>query len=244
MQILHPEAIIKGFVKNDDKCNYELYLVELLNSSRWFADNFNRTFTWCEKQSHKECDAYSGEYGLDFKLIASKTRLQASSIFSSQTTLLCDGVVVNSMSKVQGKEIKATRLHAALRQLAYDDLKNIGTAQYDHQCLEDDVQTFLKNLETCKNLMLFFPYKLYFDLEHKQENTIEIILEALNSDFKQSFIYRSMHAPNYDTFFVTIYDDVFLIMEVKDTTLHYLDTVPINKCEIFMHLLDYADWWE
>lgn len=244
MKILPPETIIEGFVQNDDKCNYEFYLVELLNSSKWFADSFNKEFKLCENQSHKECDAYSDEYGLDFKLIASKTRLQASSIFSSQTTLLCDGVVARSMSKVQGKEINATRLHAALRQLTYDDLKSIGTAQYDHQCLEDDIQTFLKSLETCKNLMLFFPYKLYFDLEYMQESAIEIIIEALNSDFKQSFIYRSIYAPGYDTFFVTIYDRDFLIMKLKDNTLYHLETVSINKCATFMHLLDYADWWE
>lgn len=244
MKILPPETIIKGFVQNDDKCNYEFYLVELLNSSKWFADNYKERFIWRKNQSHKECDTYSGEYGLDFKLIASKTRLQASNILSSQTTLLCDGVVVNSICKRPGNEMRATRLHAALRQLSYDDLNKISVTKYDHQCIEDDVRSFLKNIETRKNLMLFFPYKLYFDLEHKQQNAIEIILEALNSDFKQSFIYRSMCALNYDTFFVTIYDDNFLIMEVKDTILHYLDTVPINKCETFMHLLDYADWWE
>lgn len=244
MQILPPETIIEGFVKNDDKCNYELYLVELLNSSKWFTDKYKERFIWCENQSHKECDTYSGEYGLDFKLIASKTRLQASNILSSQTVLLCDGVVMNCMCQAPGNEICATRLHAALRQLTYDDLERVSDTKYDHQCLEDDVQSFLKNIETHKNLMLFFPYKLYFDLEHKQENAIEIILEALNSDFKQSFIYRSMHAPNYDTFFVTLYDDNFFVMEVKDSTLHYLDTVPINKCDTFMHLLDYADWWE
>lgn len=243
MKLLPPETIIEGFVQNDDKCNYEFYLVELLNSSKWFADNYKERFIWRENQSHKECDTYSGEYGLDFKLIASKTRLQASNILSFQTTLLCDGVVVNSICKGPGNEMRATRLHAALRQLSYDDLKKISVAKYDHQCIEDDVRSFLKNIKTRKNLMLFFPYKLYFDLEHKQENAIEIILEALNSDFKQSFIYRSMHVPNYDTFFVTIYDYDFLIMEVKDSALHYLETVPINKCATFMHLLDYADLW-
>ena len=87
LHILDAPLIIKNFVNGDSKCNYELYLVEMLNKSKWMKRQFPEDFRWQEEQSHSECDAYSGNYGIDFKLAAAKSMMQAKSLLSSQIQL-------------------------------------------------------------------------------------------------------------------------------------------------------------
>lgn len=241
LSLLPASTIIKGFVKNDPKCNYEYYLVELLNNSKWFSTRYSEKFIWCPNQSHRECDTYSSGYGLDFKLVAAQTRLQASSIFSQQIELIANGVVSYSACKVRGKTITATRLHAALRGNSVEDLKTMRTEEYTHRGVQSDLQTYLETLETPKNLMLFFPYRFRFDKDHLQADPIGTVIEALNYDFNQSFAYRASQAPNYDTFFVTIYYNDFILCKVNNNTACYLESIPTDKCPTFVHLLEYQN---
>lgn len=241
LRLLPASTIIKGFVKNDPKCNYEYYLVELLNNSEWFSTHYPKKFIWCPNQSQGECDAYSDDYGLDFKLIAAKTRLQASSIFSPQIDVITDGVVSYSASKVRGKTIPATRLHAALRGNSVEALKTIRTEECAHQGVESDLQTYLETLETPKNLMLFFPYRFRFVEDLLQTDPVGTVIKALNHDFNQSLVYRASQAPNYDTFFVTIYCNDFILCKVNNDTACYIESIPTDKCPTFVHLSEYQN---
>ena len=241
LRLLPASTIIKNFVKNEPKCNYEYYLVELLNNSKWFSEHYSDKFVWCANQSHHECDTYSGDYGLDFKLIDAQTRLQASSIFSPQIEVLTNGVKSYSPSKVRGKTITATRLHAALRGNSVKDLKIIRAKEYAHQGIQSDLRTYLGTLETPKNLMLFFPYRLYFDKKSLQTDPIGTVIKALNYDFSQSFVYRASQAPNYDTFFVAICYNDFILCKVENDTACYLESIPTDKCPTFVHLLEYQN---
>lgn len=81
-RVLEAPFIIKDYVADEKRCNYELYLTELLNNSKWIGKHHSCHFEYQESQSSGECDAYSDDYGIDFKLIASKTQLQARSILS------------------------------------------------------------------------------------------------------------------------------------------------------------------
>ena len=95
-RILEAPFIIKNYVNGEDKCNYEFYLTELLNNSKWIKQIHTEKFEWKEEQSNGECDACSGDYGIDFKLIASKTKLQAKSICSMIVTRFADGGILYS----------------------------------------------------------------------------------------------------------------------------------------------------
>ena len=76
-KLLPAPYIIKNFVGGEDNCNYEIYLLELLNSSAWFSAHYPGGFTKPSSESHGECDAINQIYQIDFKLLASKTALQA-----------------------------------------------------------------------------------------------------------------------------------------------------------------------
>lgn len=241
--MLPAPLIITDFVHGEDKCNYELYLLELINTSKWFSEKYPGGFQKPASESNGECDAINENYQLDFKLLASKTALQAKSILSSQIYTE-NGVTYFCTSKVDGS-VKATRIFAAFRNLSLDDLielKNSNTKKY---CIKNDVCTALRKFETKKNLLLFFPYKFTFEKPHPYDAAVKSITEALNHDFRAAFLFRDQYASEYDTFLTCIYGEAFLIYCVRDGKLQLCDSVATNNIKIFTRLLeDYGDWWD
>lgn len=246
LRMLGAPVTVRNFVKNDPLCNYEFYMVELLNLSKEMRKLHPKEFVWQGDQAHSECDAYSGDYGIDFKLIASQSRMKASSNFSNQYTLIMHGVTIVQENKASAlnreKEITATVMHVALRQTSLDDLEkiryNTGLSQ-----IENDIQVFLKKLETKKNLLLFYPYEFSYQGNIHPEGEIELLTSALQDDFVNAFRYRSKVLPNYDTFLTTVYYNNFILFRIIDNQLELMDVVSGNDCPTFKHLRSYEEIW-
>ena len=244
--MLGAPVTVRNFVKNDPLCNYEFYMVELLNLSKEMRKLHPKEFVWQGDQAHSECDAYSGDYGIDFKLIASQSRMKASSNFSNQYTLIKHGVTIVRENKASAlnreKEITATVMHVALRQTSLDDLEkiryNTGLSQ-----IENDIQVFLKKLETKKNLLLFYPYEFSYQGNIHPEGEIELLTSALQDDFVNAFRYRSKVLPNYDTFLTSVYYNNFILFRIIDNQLELMDVVSGNDCPTFKHLRSYEEIW-
>lgn len=242
LRILDSPFVIKNYVKGENRCNYELYLTELLNKSRWVMEQYPKEFIRQEEQSRGECDAYSGEYGIDYKLIASKTRLMAQNILCSSIYRLPDDSIVWVADKKENT-VKVTRLQAALRKLDLDKLIFIRRRKVKKYGILNDIITFLLTLEKQKNLLLFFPYRFAFDNVKKYEKGIEIVVDALQYDFGYALAYRNLKAPEYDTLFTTIYNEQFLLLNVVNNKLELVDVIDLEKCATFEHLKQYSDIW-
>lgn len=246
LRMLGAPVTVRNFVKNDPLCNYEFYMVELLNLSKGMRKLHPKEFVWQGDQAHAECDAYSGDYGIDFKLIASQSRMKASSNFSNQYTLIMHGVTIVQENKASAlnreKEITATIMHVALRQTSLDDLEKIRYTTRLSQ-VENDIQVFLKKLETKKNLLLFYPYEFSYQGNIHPEGEIELLTSALQDDFVNAFRYRSKVLPNYDTFLTTVYYNNFLLFRIIDNQLELMDVVSGNDCPTFKHLRSYEEIW-
>lgn len=246
LKMLDAPVTVRNFVRNDPLCNYEFYMVELLNRSKEMRKLHPQEFVWQGDQAHAECDAYSGDYGIDFKLIASQSRMKASSDLSAQHTLLMNGVIISHESKAvalnREKEIAATVMHVALRQASLDDLERIRNTTGLSQT-EKDVHVFLKKLETKKNLLLFYPYEFSFAKNQHPEDGIEILTTALQNDFVNAFRYRSMVLPDFETYLTTVYYNDFVLYKIIDNQLILMDVVPGNNCPTFTHLRSYKELW-
>ena len=246
LRMLGAPVTVRNFVKNDPLCNYEFYMVELLNLSKEMRKLHPKEFVWQGDQAHSECDAYSGDYGIDFKLIASQSRMKASSNFSNQYTLIMHGVTIVQENKASAlnreKEITATVMHVALRQTSLDDLEKIRYTTGLSQ-VENDIKVFLKKLETKKNLLLFYPYEFSYQENVHPESELKLLTSALQDDFVNAFRYRSMVLPNYDTFLTTVYYNNFLLFRIIDNQLELMDVVSGNDCPTFKHLRSYEEIW-
>ena len=243
LRMLDAPVTVKNFVRNDPLCNYEFYMVELLNHSPEMRKSHPEAFVWHESQAHAECDAYSGDYGIDFKLIASQSSMKASSLLSPRYEIDENGYIVGYTGKRDPlnteAEITVTRMHAALRRSSLDDLERIRVGE-SLQIYEKDIKVFLEKLETGKNLLLFYPYEYRF-LESRPDDGVERLTEALQTSFESAIRYRTKRLPQYETYLTTVYYDDFVLFRVTENRLRLMDVVPGYECPTFEHLRRY-DW--
>ena len=240
--LLPPEMIIKNYIHGDPDCNYEKYLLEFVNASDFFrVKSDGDIYQSPESEENGQCDCISTSYQFDFKLIASKTALQARSILYPSKTEIVKGIIVTSEPKVKNGSIKATRIHAALRGYDFESLRELRITAIKKQGVENDLIELLETLETRKHLLLFFPYKFEFKTKHEFLIGITQIQNALNSDFRCAMQYRTHEVgADFDTYVAFIYDDRIVFMIENGAHLSYIDSVNLTKSPVYMRLLDYC----
>ena len=241
---LDAPVTVKHFVRNDPLCNYEFYMVELLNHSPQMRRLHPQEFIWHESQAHAECDAYSDSYGIDFKLIASQSSMKASSLLSPRYQIDENGHIVGYEEK-RDKPVGENRtdvpaMHLTIRSLSLEDLERIRRG-VELTTAEKDVRVFLEKLETKKNLLLFYPYEYRFPDHLRPDDGAQRLTQALQRSFVSAFLYRGKRLPEYETFLTTVYYDDFVLYRVADSRLHLMDVVPGSCCPTFEHLRRY-DW--
>ena len=240
--LLPSEMIIKNYIHGNPDCNYEKYLLEFVNASDFFRTKSNGDiYQSPESEESGQCDCISTSYQLDFKLIASKTALQARSILYPSKTEIVKGVIATSEPKAKKGSIKATRIHAALREYDFEGLQKLRATTIKKQGVENDIIELLETLETRKHLLLFFPYKFEFQNKYEFSAGIAQIQNALNSDFQCAMQYRTHEVgTGFDTYIAFIYDDKIVFTIVDAAHLSYIDSVNLTKSPVYMRLLDYG----
>ena len=229
--------IISNFVSGNPT-KYETYLVEFINQSKWFSSRFSQKFVEPESEAHGECDCYSGDYGLDFKLIASQSELHAASCMSAGKVELCKGVVATVSPKKIGS-MGAYILHKLIRFRSIDDLKHIA----ENDCTpedEQDIKAFLKVLKKKKHLFLFHPYEMYFDAKYSKEQGAEQITNAINSDFRNAIQFRNEIVRNYDTYLAFVHLEYLVITKYEKDSFQVIDFVELKKSKTFTNLRKYT----
>lgn len=240
--LLPPELIIHKFIVNEKHCNYEDYLLELLNRSSFFLQkSHGDRYIPPETESHGECDCNAESYKIDFKLIASSTALQPRNTLSLGKVALADGVTLTTAPKRRNESIRTTIIYAALRSYSYEQLVQLRIAAPKKHGIERDVFQLLKKLETEKNLLLFFPYCFRFDHHYDFMDGVGQIQIALNGDFENAMRYRHNAVNGYDTYMAFIYDGNMVFMEKRSDQLCYIDHVSLKESPIYLKLLDYSD---
>lgn len=242
LKILAAPLIIKGFVKGEKKCNYEHYLLELVNKSSFFLKlSQGEFFHPPTSEEDGQCDCISSHYELDFKLIASKTILQAKSIFSYRQSLIQDGVVLTSAPRKANSSMKATRIHSALRKLNLQQLYELREKHPKKQGIDNDICELLSTLETRKNLLLFFPYEFYYKTNVDFSVGLCEIQKGLQGDFGTAMKYRADHVPDKDTYFVFVFQNKFVVLQVAD--FECIEIVETKEIPTYTRLYnDYCDW--
>lgn len=242
-QLLEAPLLIKNYVAGDPACNYEIYLREIINASSWFSSAFPALFCPPPSESHGECDTYSDGYGLDFKIIASKTAMQARSIFSFQIIRMSDGGYAYCESKGKGS-MRATRFPQAIRGQSIEQLLTIRKMAAKKQGIDNDISEYFDTLEVGKNLLLFFPYRFSFEQPGDLLTDIQCIVKLCHDDFRTTLDYRATLYPSLDTFFTFLYDYYFVLCRWSGSSLCFLEAIPVERSDTFQHLaMTYCDEW-
>jgi hypothetical protein len=239
---LLPAALIcKGFIKEMNDCNYEKYLLEIVNKCDHFSEKSHGiSYSAPEQESHGECDCISPDYSLDFKLIAGETLMCARNELSTSITRINDAIMVFGRPK-KDKPFKATQIHVALRSFSLEELKEIRNKPIRKQGIEQDILSVLNTLEKKKNLLLFFPYEFYYENEIDCNSAIEEIISALSNDFMNALKYRFEIANQFDTYLTFIYAEYFIIAVTDKGTLSFIEKIPTKCSQTFTQLKDISE---
>ena len=258
-EILPPALFIKGFVKNEPRCNYEYYLIEAINHSGYFL-KLSGGIEYCSptSESHGECDAISEKYKLDFKLAEGNSKLEAKNLLEPGITKLPNGVTAWHYSKRNGKTT-ALHINKMLRKLnSTDDIRSIISSDTKHIKFYDrspenidqqglyEIKLLAENLLLKKNLLFYFPEKFSFvyGISYGFDKAINIIGKALEHDFSIAFDFRNQENPGYGTYICCIYDEQFIFYTYKDKHLEFIDSVSCSLCETYTYLYDqYGEWF-
>lgn len=235
--------VIKNFVQGELECNYEKYLLELVNKCSFFLSKSNgKGYEAPTSESNGECDCISEQYHLDFKLLASKTELQATSVLSDQIILFCDGCYLITKPKIEHRTFQITFLHKALRDYDFDRLCAVRLNSPKKQGIENDICDLLDTLETKKHLLLFYPYIFSFANDHSFEDGVSQIIHALSDDFEVAMQYRHEVASGRDTYLAFIYDGHLVFLQEKACRFNLIGAVELSQSPVYMKLSRYTSY--
>lgn len=83
--------IISKYVENKPNCNYEVYMRELLNVSKFFLEKSHQeSYTAPDSEEKGQPDCISSSYNLDLKLLLPKTVGIARSAFTESIVQFSD----------------------------------------------------------------------------------------------------------------------------------------------------------
>lgn len=238
-----PSAVISGFVKGVQDCNYEIYLRELVNSSAHFLDKGKSTYREPPSEEDGQCDAVAEEYELDFKLLDSKTRLMADSILKMRPVVLAPGVTSLVRCRKPDGKVVATNLRAVLRRLSVEDLMGMRHAKTNRDTFASDTLQVLKVFEVKKHVLALLPYIFSLGQQDYTGDSAELIRAVINDSFASLFLYREKVSPGYDSYLTTVFSDSFLIFRFAHGEFSLVDSVSTDNAPTYNRLLCYGEIW-
>lgn len=237
-------VVLNKFVGNEEDSNYEVFLLEYLNQSKYFQNKSkHERYLAPKSESNGECDAISLSYNIDFKLLASSSYLRGQRLTSMSITKATTGVTFYGAPRTVGGKYIVTWLHKLFRMHTLEELHRIrsnesiirpGTDEYD-------ILKALQIMETKKNLLLFFPYSHFINSEVEFSIVTKDIGKELMKNFHELSKYREKVGGGYETYILTEYEKQFLLYSFSATGFELLEVFATLELPTYQKLLDYAN---
>lgn len=175
-EILRPCMVIDNFIDGTmEPYSYEDYLRDFVNHSDYFLQSQmeNRIVNLFRSQMENGTVFRMGIHLILNFYISIKTT--SGKNFSQSITLVAPGVVLYgppliSKNDENYKEITCIIPYAMFRSLNFNEIVEIRKKEKNAKELEKEVVQIIKKFETKKNLMMFFPYNINFDLNDDFES--------------------------------------------------------------------------
>ena len=233
---LPAHMIVAGFIIEEKKCNYEIYMREFLNESAYFRKKSKGTiFEAPIDESYGQPDAISKYYEIDFKLMTSSSFMEANSLLSGQIIKYMDGMYGFGAPKKANGKSKCIQLCQVLRYKEIHDLKKIENNK-PVSSVDKEIKSFLKKLRVKKNIMFFLPYEFSYEEWKELDEGIDGIAKALFFDLKSSVEYREKHISGYECFLTTIYENCMWFFKLSSSNIEIIDKVSCEKSLTYTQL--------
>lgn len=233
-RILKIPFMKKDFIENYNS-NYEIYLNEFVNNSKFVTDKGNFKFKLTECQSNNEPDATNGIYNIEYKLFIDTETLLNKNWYSQNITIYTNGVRAYGISKKQGK-YTIVNLKCLISKYSLNDFNMLKNKQNPNK-EEAKVKRFLEKLEIDKNIMFLIPNIYYYDGQKVTDESLEFIINKFSTDFYSSIKYRKQYA-NKDTYIAFFIEDYIIFTKEINLKLFLYDKVKMNSSHTFKELND------
>ena len=235
-----------GFVKKDYignfDSNYEEYLTEFLNNSKFVIDNGNKKFHIISKQENGEYDVTNGIYALDYKLLIDSKTAENMSYYSETISIDKNGEVSYGMSKKIGNW-RRYYFPNILKGLSKKDFEKIESCdKKDLNEIQKLVKDYLDKVLKDKNILYFIPYNLFFDNKKMNQKEIKSVVDKLSEGLKGFIEYRISYIEDKDTYFCFISDKNMVFLKYENS-LELYDIVPIEKSGLYLQIADISESW-
>ncbi len=227
---------------NEYQIDYEKYLLEILQFSRYFRTN-GYHFIRIVDQSHGEADAVANNYYLDFKLLAptqfmvSKTK----SLHNVDYSTMNKGFI-SVKSKTNGISQEASN------QIFIEYMKLFASLSSEEIIQESNKENSpifntIKLFKIKKNLMFFLPCLINVPNDNDDKQTEQYLRLIVSKFFKSLFSIRDNMG--YDTYIVFLTNKKqFYIMEYEDAQFKTRDFIPQEFISSFNEIYLYTYFTE
>lgn len=241
-KLLPTTLINEGFVQRNPNSNYEKYLLEFVNSSPFFLEKSKgQLYTSPESEERGQCDCISDNFTLDFKMIISPTMAQAKNLFTQSICQVLPGVTIRGDAKIKPSDkryrpIEATVLHTWFRELNVEKLHMIFNSATFSISAYKDIKSILGAIDKPKNILCMLPYEYIYDNKEDIITYEAKVIDTISQDYKSLMEYRLIIQPNYDNYIAFVFSNKLIILQYNKTRFEVVDSIPLNKSEIFQQL--------
>lgn len=258
---LNISMIKKDFIKNDSKKNnneyeydYEDYVLEWINESRFVKDNNGSLFKKVPhtNQSHGESDIENEVKNFELKMMVDSKTVERMAYYSYGIHKVSTGGICYTASKYNLREntdiIKEYQLYWLIkifRSKTCCDFVKLDKANKNEikDMYDNIIKSFIPKIKKNKDIIYYFPIDIYYQ---EKETTKEIALEivnAINNDLNGFMEFRTSKT-NKDTYvcFVSKKYVIFAVYSQK-LRLEYYDMVETNKSKLFEEIKDISTIW-
>ena len=226
----------KNFIKNYPS-NYEEYLTEYINCSKFVTDYGNHKFELVRKQSNKEPDIKNKKYQLDYKLLIDSKTMENIVNYSENITIDKNGARIYSASNCEGKW-RRYLLTNIIKEMSTSELKQLEELKIKNK-FEKIVADYLNKIRVNKNALYFLPFD--FSYKTKNKNDYKLIAQKFSEDLKSFIEYRKEYTKcdTYLCFFM--YEKIVFLKYINKFVIY--DIVDNNKSNNYMKLKELDSYW-
>ncbi len=247
IKYLNISFINKGFISDVDseknKYNYEKYLLDFVNNSKFILNYGNEKFKYREQQSNGEYDIYNSDYELDFKLFIPSDTVNTLNKYSYNISVDKNSAITLYDSESHGTYSVYNYL-GLFNNLSCNDIIQIEKRNSPMLENEKEILRSLKLLKIKKNVLYLIPIEVINPNKKTSRNYLNYIIKKFNNYLLSAIKYRYTYIKKtIDTFFCFIFNNSIVILKCINDKLTLYDIVSIDKSELFMNLKDINTIW-
>ena len=232
--------IRKNFIENYSS-NYEEYLTEYINNSKFIIDHGNQLFELNEVQSNKESDITNKEYEIEYKLLIDSKTMENLIYYSENICIDKNGARFFSASKLRG-EWRRYFLTNIIKDISLKRLKELENKKQVLNEFERIVANYLNKIQVNKNALYFLQYIFFYNKKNNNEKIYDALSNKFSKDLKSFMEYRKAYTKR-DTFLCFLTKKKIVFLKYKNRFVFY-DAVDIEKSNKFMELWRINDIWD